>query len=113
MSELVDLALEPANGESRLLLLPAIARSRSPIATRALTELRLGPVFAKEFKAWDKGAPSGNGSDVRGRIPVSSDRAAQPLLTVSRPQGFDNRPTGKPSFNEENQRVIEEVGGLI
>lgn len=55
MEEFISLVKDPANGESRLLLLPALRKSKNPQAKIVLEELASDPVFAKEIASWNKG----------------------------------------------------------
>lgn len=54
IEELATLAKDRANGDSRLLLLDGLRRSRSPIARDALKELANDPALAKEIASWGK-----------------------------------------------------------
>jgi hypothetical protein len=54
IDELAALAMDKANGDSRLLLLDGLRRSRSPIAREALRELADDPALAKEIASWKK-----------------------------------------------------------
>ena len=58
LSELIALARDPSHGNSRVLLLPGIRRSRRPEAARALRELAADPQLAPQIHRWrirDKG----------------------------------------------------------
>jgi hypothetical protein len=50
IDEIIDLAKDPKNGTSRLLLLDALRRTRLPQAQKALMELGTDPVFKKEVQ---------------------------------------------------------------
>ncbi len=54
IDELVALAKDPSLGESRLLLLRGIRRSRNPAAKRAIEELASDPALAKEIASWKR-----------------------------------------------------------
>ncbi len=54
LPELIELASDPANGESRVLLLFALRRSKSDIAKQAIARLVSDPVLTKEISAWKK-----------------------------------------------------------
>jgi hypothetical protein len=51
---LIDLAKDKRHGDSRILLLLGIKRSRLPKAKQAITELSDDPVFAKEIRSWGR-----------------------------------------------------------
>jgi hypothetical protein len=50
--ELIALAKDKSQGDSRILLLRGIRRSRRPEATQAIEELANDPDFAKEIQSW-------------------------------------------------------------
>ena len=52
IDELVMLAKDQSNGESRVLLLNGLRRSRSPVAHDALADLADDPSLAKEIASW-------------------------------------------------------------
>ncbi|WP_374413573.1 hypothetical protein [Hydrogenophaga sp.] len=52
LSELIDIARERIHGESRVLLLAALRRSKSPLAKRALKDFAGDPDLAKEIISW-------------------------------------------------------------
>lgn len=54
LPELIALAKDPAHGESRVLLLPALKkrRNKSAMAKQAIDELASDPEFAKEIASW-------------------------------------------------------------
>ena len=54
IDELIALAKDSAHGNSRLLLLAGIKRSRTPQAKQALQELAFDPQLAKEIASWKK-----------------------------------------------------------
>jgi hypothetical protein len=54
IDEVAMLARDPSNGESRILLLDALRRSRSPVAREALDYLVDDPVLAKEIASWKR-----------------------------------------------------------
>jgi hypothetical protein len=54
IEELIMLAKDPAHGDSRVILLDALKKSKSVAAKRALTELAIDPVTAKEIASWKK-----------------------------------------------------------
>ena len=54
VEELIALAKNRSHGNSRLLLLRGLKRSKSPAAKRALKELAFDPVLAKEIASWKR-----------------------------------------------------------
>lgn len=52
LSELIEMIAERANGNSRLLLLDGLKRSKTSLARETLAELSLDPDFAAEIKSW-------------------------------------------------------------
>ncbi|MBS1814978.1 MAG: hypothetical protein JSS87_08910 [Acidobacteria bacterium] len=54
ITQLAELAKDPANGSSRLLLLRGLRRSKSPTARETLAELANDPALAKEISSWRK-----------------------------------------------------------
>lgn len=52
IGQLVDIAKDPANGGSRLLLLRVLKKSKSPVAKDALADLKHDPALAKEIASW-------------------------------------------------------------
>lgn len=54
LEELIALAEDPTHGESRLLLLAALRRSRSASAKQALNRLASDPDLKKEIASWRK-----------------------------------------------------------
>jgi len=54
--ELIELAKEKRHGDSRLLLLRGIKRSRRPEAKDAITELAADSALSKEIGSWKRGA---------------------------------------------------------
>lgn len=54
IDELAMAALDATNGDSRLLLLRGLRKSRSPIAHEALAQLENDPALAKEIASWRK-----------------------------------------------------------
>ncbi|OWV82248.1 hypothetical protein ATY77_03150 [Rhizobium sp. R634] len=54
LPELIELAKDPANGESRLLLIGPLRRSKAVISQNAVEELRHDPQLAKEIDSWRK-----------------------------------------------------------
>jgi len=54
LPELIELAKDPLHGESRLLLLTALRKSKSPMAKQALGELATDSVLKKEIASWQK-----------------------------------------------------------
>lgn len=55
VQELIDLAKDKNNGDSRLLLLLGIKRSWRPEARQAIAELAHDPQLGKEIKSWRRG----------------------------------------------------------
>jgi hypothetical protein len=53
LPELIRLAQDPIHGDSRLLLISALRRSKSPFARQAVETLRRDPVLQKEISSWD------------------------------------------------------------
>lgn len=51
---LIELAKDPTNGESRILLLRPLRRSKGTTAKNAIEELRHDPQLAKEINSWRK-----------------------------------------------------------
>jgi hypothetical protein len=56
ISELIELAKDRRHGESRLLLLLGIKRSRLPEAKDAIKELASDPALSKEIASWKRGS---------------------------------------------------------
>lgn len=54
MGELIALLKDPANGESRILMLSAIRKSKNPMAKQAREELAMDPELKKEIASWKK-----------------------------------------------------------
>jgi hypothetical protein len=54
MDEMVALAKDRSNGDSRLLLLRGLKKSKSAIARQALEELASDPALSKEIASWRK-----------------------------------------------------------
>jgi len=54
MEELAALAKDPKHGDSRLLLLRGLRKSKSPTTRLALKELAFDPALAKEIASWEK-----------------------------------------------------------
>lgn len=54
IEELIALAKDPANGDSRLLLLRGIRKSKNPAAKKAIEELASDQALAKEIASWTK-----------------------------------------------------------
>jgi len=54
--ELIELAKEKRHGDSRLLLLRGIKRSRRPEAKEAIEKLAMDPALSKEIGSWKKGS---------------------------------------------------------
>lgn len=54
MAEFINLVKDPANGESRILLLKPLRKSKNSLAKKTLEELASDPVFAKEIASWNK-----------------------------------------------------------
>jgi hypothetical protein len=57
ISTLIALAKDPSHGNSRLLLLQGIRRSRDPRAKLAIEELSTDPQLAKEIASWRRPKP--------------------------------------------------------
>ena len=55
IDELIALAKDRSHGESRLLLLSGIRKSKNPAAKKAIEELASDPDLAKEIASWGKG----------------------------------------------------------
>jgi len=55
INELIALAKDKSQGDSRILLLRGIRRSRRPEARQAIEELANDPDLAKEIKSWRRG----------------------------------------------------------
>lgn len=55
ISELIELAKDKRHGDSRLLLLLGIKRSRRPEAKNAIEELAADPALSKEIGSWKRG----------------------------------------------------------
>jgi hypothetical protein len=55
MNELIALAKDQSNGDSRLLLLRGLKKSKNALARRAIEELASDPALAKEIASWKKG----------------------------------------------------------
>lgn len=60
IDDLITLAKDPAQGSSRIILLHAIRRSRSPQAKLAVEELAEDPELAKEIASWRQKKPRAN-----------------------------------------------------
>lgn len=60
IGELITLAKDKTHGESRILLLRGIKRSKLPIAKQAIEELALDPQLAKAIAAWKRKKPKSN-----------------------------------------------------
>jgi len=56
LGELIDLAKEKRHGDSRVLLLSGIKRSRRPEAKEAIRELAADPALSKEIHSWKRGS---------------------------------------------------------
>jgi hypothetical protein len=56
ISELIELAKDKRHGDSRLLLLLGIKRSRRPEAKEAICELAADPALSKEIRSWRRGS---------------------------------------------------------
>jgi hypothetical protein len=56
LTELIDLAKDKRHGDSRILLLGGIKRSRCPEAKEAISELASDPALSKEINSWKKGS---------------------------------------------------------
>lgn len=54
IEELIEIAKDRTQGDSRILLLPGLRRSRNPLAKQALEELANDPDLAKEIASWRK-----------------------------------------------------------
>ncbi|UWM76228.1 hypothetical protein N1937_02970 [Rhizobium sp. WSM4643] len=54
LPDLIRLAKDPSNGESRLLLIGPLRRSKATISREAVEELRHDPQLAKEINSWRK-----------------------------------------------------------
>jgi hypothetical protein len=54
IEELIELAKDCSNGESRILLLSAIKKSKSAIAKQAIIELSFDSQLSKEIESWVK-----------------------------------------------------------
>ena len=54
MEELIGIAKDRSHGESRVLLLSALKKSKSALANKALEELASDPDLAKEIASWRK-----------------------------------------------------------
>ncbi|MGG7581482.1 hypothetical protein [Rhizobium sp. Nf11,1] len=54
LPQLIELAKDPAHGESRLLLIGPLRRSKAAISKDAVDELRHDPQLAKEMNSWRK-----------------------------------------------------------
>ncbi|MDC9837500.1 hypothetical protein [Rhizobium binxianense] len=54
LPQLIELAKDPTNGESRLLLIGPLRRSKAVISKDAVDELRHDPQLAKEIRSWRK-----------------------------------------------------------
>jgi hypothetical protein len=54
LTELISIARDKRHGESRVLLLSGIRRSKRPEAKKAIAELAKDPQLAKEIKSWRK-----------------------------------------------------------
>ena len=54
MEEFIDLAKNPVHGESRILFLRALRRSKNPLAKQALKELASDPDLKVEISSWRK-----------------------------------------------------------
>ncbi|MCA1748505.1 MAG: hypothetical protein LC634_02870 [Sphingomonadales bacterium] len=52
IEEVVEMIMDEANGESRLMLLSALKRSKSPIARSTIEKLRNDLTFAAEIASW-------------------------------------------------------------
>jgi len=55
LPELIALAKDRTQGESRLLLLRALRKSKNPLAKQAIEDLASDPDLAKEIASWRKG----------------------------------------------------------
>jgi hypothetical protein len=56
LAELIELAKDKRHGDSRLLLLLGIKRSRSPEAKEAIRELAADPALSMEIASWKRGS---------------------------------------------------------
>jgi hypothetical protein len=54
LPELIELVSDPANGDSRILLLYALRKSKSEIARQAVARLASDPVLTREIASWKK-----------------------------------------------------------
>lgn len=54
LEEFVQLIKDPANGQSRILLLDPLRKSKNTLAKLTIDELASDPVFAKEIASWKK-----------------------------------------------------------
>lgn len=54
LPELIALAKDPSHGESRILLLSALRKSKNPIAKKAIEELSFDPGLEKEISSWSR-----------------------------------------------------------
>lgn len=54
LGELIAIAKERTQGESRVLLLPALRKSKNPLAKRAIEELASDPDLEKEIASWKR-----------------------------------------------------------
>lgn len=54
MPELIDIVRDATHGESRLILLPALHKSKNPLAKQALVDLATDPDLAIEIASWRK-----------------------------------------------------------
>lgn len=54
LPELIALAKDPSHGESRVLLLSALRKSKNPIAKQAIEELSFDPGLEKEISSWSR-----------------------------------------------------------
>jgi hypothetical protein len=52
LEELIDLAKDPSHGESRILLLEPLRKSKNPMAKKAIEELVKDPELSKEIMSW-------------------------------------------------------------
>lgn len=60
MEELIGIVKDRTHGESRVLLLSALRKSKNPLAKQALEELANDPDLAKEIASWRKRGVRGN-----------------------------------------------------
>ncbi len=58
IDEMVALAKDRSNGDSRLLLLRGLKKSKSAVAKQALEELASDPALSKEIASWRKRKPA-------------------------------------------------------